>query len=139
TFSLALTLECASLDGLSLVIGVAVAEALDRGGSKVKRKWPNDLLLVDDDEHARKLGGVLIESVAVGSQRMVVIGVGLNVKPQAVVGELASGFACVQEFDENIGAPALLAQVAPPLVSALRLFERDGFSAFVQRFQARDL
>lgn len=138
TFSLALTLECASLDGLSLAVGVAVAEALDRGGARVMLKWPNDLMLVDDVEHARKIGGVLIESVAVGAQRMVVIGVGLNIKPQNIVGELSSGFASVQELDPEVGAPALLAQVAPSLVSALRQFERDGFAAFVQRFHARD-
>lgn len=138
TFSLALTLDRANLDGLSLAVGVAVAEALDRNGVRALLKWPNDLMLPDDAEHARKLGGVLIESVAVGQQRMVVIGVGINIKPQNIVGELSSGFACLQEIDAEVGAPALLSQVALPLVRALGLFEREGYAAFAQRFDARD-
>ena len=41
------------LDGLSLVIGLAIAEALN-----VKVKWPNDILL-----SGRKLGGILVEII----------------------------------------------------------------------------
>lgn len=139
TFSLALALERESLDGLSLTVGVALAEALDPACERVRLKWPNDLMLLDGDDQPRKLGGVLIESMSVGAQRMVVIGVGLNVRPQNIVGELSGGFACVQELDPEAASPAVLSQVAPALAEALCRFERDGFAAFAERFRARDM
>jgi BirA family transcriptional regulator, biotin operon repressor / biotin---[acetyl-CoA-carboxylase] ligase len=54
--------DIARLGGLSLVVGVAVAEALlSLGLDRIALKWPNDLVIVDG-AHLRKLGGVLIES-----------------------------------------------------------------------------
>ncbi|MET0208454.1 MAG: biotin--[acetyl-CoA-carboxylase] ligase, partial [Burkholderiaceae bacterium] len=58
TFSLALPLEVADWSGMSLVVGAAIAEALDPQGGRLRLKWPNDLWLDD-----RKLGGILIETV----------------------------------------------------------------------------
>jgi BirA family transcriptional regulator, biotin operon repressor / biotin---[acetyl-CoA-carboxylase] ligase len=69
TFSLALPLALSDWSGLSLAVGVALAEALDPvdpgpGGSHIGLKWPNDLWLVDaaggGAGAGRKLGGILI-------------------------------------------------------------------------------
>ena len=63
------------LAGLSLAVGVAVAQGLAQwGAGDVALKWPNDLWLED-----RKLGGCLIETrpEQAGEWR-VVVGVGLN-------------------------------------------------------------
>ncbi|MCH2241528.1 MAG: biotin--[acetyl-CoA-carboxylase] ligase, partial [Aquabacterium sp.] len=99
TFSLALPWspdagDVATLDGLSVAVGVAVAEALHPG---VRVKWPNDLWLHGPRGMPGKLGGVLIEvaPVAAGpagqpAQRLVVIGVGLNVRGRAPRAELAA-------------------------------------------------
>ena len=65
--------------GLSLVIGVAVAEALHGlGFASVRLKWPNDLCV-----DGRKLGGILVQlgKHAAGSQA--VVGIGLNVRMPA--------------------------------------------------------
>jgi BirA family transcriptional regulator, biotin operon repressor / biotin---[acetyl-CoA-carboxylase] ligase len=139
TFSLALLLVPQDWAGLSLAIGVALAEALEppaaspAGTPLVTVKWPNDLWYDD-----RKLGGVLIETIAVGSHRVAVIGVGLNVLPMEVP-VLTNGYACMQELDAEIDAPAALHRVALPLVRALREFEREGFAAFHARFARRDV
>ena len=143
TFSLALPFAPADWSGLSLAVGVALAEALDAGGGppRIGLKWPNDLWLVDDRSDGspgRKLGGILIETVAAGTVRTAVIGVGLNVLPFTTA-ELASGIAFVQEFDPDASAPQTLARVAPALLRALQDFERDGFAAFAARFAARDV
>lgn len=139
TFSLAFDLKTVDAAGLSLAVGVALAEALDPvTPPRVLLKWPNDLWLVDDGE-GRKLGGVLIETVPLGAGRIAVVGVGLNVRPLAAHDGFASGFACAQELDPAITAPALLARVAPALVAALQRFGREGFAAFAARFAARDL
>ncbi len=147
TFSLGLPLAPAQWGGLSLAVGVALAEALEPrpASPRLALKWPNDLWLRDAAAPAlgRKLGGVLIETVAVGHHRVVVVGVGLNVLPraeQSAAGPpLAHGYACLQELDPAAAAPAALAIVAVPLVQALKRFEREGFAPFVPGFAARDL
>lgn len=145
TFSLGLPLAARDWSGLSLAVGVALCEALDpatTGAPRIGLKWPNDLWLMDAPVNrasgGRKLGGILIETVAAGAQRLVVIGVGLNVRPFDAV-EARTGFAALQELDPLATAPAVLARVARPLVLALQQFERDGFAAFAERFAARDI
>jgi BirA family biotin operon repressor/biotin-[acetyl-CoA-carboxylase] ligase len=146
TFSLALPLALADWSGLSLAVGIALAEAIDPTGDgtapRIGLKWPNDLWLMDDFSPAtrrgRKLGGVLIETVAAGPRRLAVIGIGLNVLPMTDV-EASTGFACVRELDPGVDAPGLLARVMLPLVRVLKEFERAGFAPFVERFAARDV
>jgi len=137
TFSLALPLAPCDWSGLSLAVGVALAEALDPD-RRIALKWPNDLWIVDAPGRGRKLGGVLIETVAAGALRVAVVGVGLNVLAQQTEG-LASGFACLREIDPGIDAPHALAAVALPLVQALKRFEAEGFAPFAERYAARDL
>ena len=74
TFSLGLSLAPQDWSGLSLAVGVALADALDpardqASGSetaapRILLKWPNDLWLRDGQAAGggRKLGGVLIET-----------------------------------------------------------------------------
>ena len=144
TFSLALPLQVADWSGLSLAVGVALAEALDSapktgpGKLHIGLKWPNDLWLVDSAGSGRKLGGILIETIAAGACRLAVVGIGLNVRPLDA-GDISSGFACLQELDPAATAPTVLHRVALPLVLALQQFERDGFGAFAEPFARRDL
>jgi BirA family transcriptional regulator, biotin operon repressor / biotin---[acetyl-CoA-carboxylase] ligase len=151
TFSLGLPIAAADWSGLSLAVGVALCEALDpdasgpvgRRAARIGLKWPNDLWLLDGPDGGpratgRKLGGILIETVSVGAQRLAVIGVGLNVRAFAAEA-LQTGFATLAEIDPPLTAPAALARVAAPLVLALLQFEREGFAAFAGRFEARDL
>lgn len=147
TFSLSLPMNPSDWSGLSLAVGVALADALEpplaEKAPRIGLKWPNDLWLMDsaDDDDAplgRKLGGVLIETVTAGSTRLAVVGIGLNVLPQPTE-EVSSGYACLQELNHEVTAPLALAQVAAPLVQALHEFERHGFAAFAERFAARDL
>jgi BirA family transcriptional regulator, biotin operon repressor / biotin---[acetyl-CoA-carboxylase] ligase len=165
TFSLGLPLAPRDWSGLSLAVGVALADALDapepgRAGPRIALKWPNDLWLAGAAPagagRGRKLGGVLIETVAVGARRMVVVGVGLNIEPlpqtapSAPQGtdftmlaphgtEFSHGYACLQELDRDASAPAVLHRVALPLVRAVRQFEREGFAGFAAAFARRDL
>ncbi len=154
TFSLALPLAMSDWSGLSLAVGVALCEALSpaspdaTGRHRLGLKWPNDLWLMDDPATrapgaaatGRKLGGILIETVASGSVRLAVIGIGLNVLPVDVQAA-SSGVASVQELDSTVpaSAPSTLARIALPLVQALKLFEQQGFAAFAARFEALDV
>lgn len=63
------------LEGLSLLVGLAVHRAFARLGFKGALKWPNDLLAND-----RKLGGILLELTGDPSDHcQVVIGIGINI------------------------------------------------------------
>ena len=149
TFSLSLPFAPANWSGLSLAVGLAVAEALDPVPAgqppAIGLKWPNDLLLMDPAGPAgapatgfgRKLGGILIETVALGPRRMAVVGIGLNVQPQTLK-DLSLGYACVNELLPGLDAPAVLARIAEPLVRALQAFERNGFAPLQARYAARD-
>jgi BirA family transcriptional regulator, biotin operon repressor / biotin---[acetyl-CoA-carboxylase] ligase len=143
TFSLAMALRPPSWSGLSLAVGVALADALDPApadaSTHIGLKWPNDLWLMGSPGRGRKLGGVLIETVAVGDRRMTVVGVGLNVQPQPSTADLSSGFACLQELRPGIDAPQALKLVALPLAQTLKRFEREGFAPFVGAYRRRDL
>lgn len=165
TFSLALRLAPKDWSGLSLAVGVALAEALDPGPAsaahaqaqapRIGLKWPNDLWLRDEAAPGggRKLGGVLIETATwspptnlarytssgpVECARVCVIGVGLNVQPQAVE-SASSGVACLQELHPGAQAPQVLGWVAPALVAGVRRFERDGFGPVLEAYTRRDL
>jgi BirA family biotin operon repressor/biotin-[acetyl-CoA-carboxylase] ligase len=143
TFSLGLPLRPPAWSGLSLAVGVALADALDPPAGdappRIGLKWPNDLWLMDAPGQGRKLGGVLIETVAVGDRRMAVVGIGLNVRPQPLGLELSSGFGCLQELWPEIDAPQALKRVAAPLVDSLKRFEREGLAPFVAAYRRRDL
>ena len=145
TFSLALPLTLSDWSGLSLVVGVAIAEALDGtpdrnagAAPRIGLKWPNDLWLRGAPDTTRKLGGILIETVAAGAQRLAIIGIGLNVQRFEPT-EVNTGFAPLGELDTAASAPTVLARIALPLVQALQQFEREGFAPFAARFAERDV
>ncbi|MGY4827264.1 biotin--[acetyl-CoA-carboxylase] ligase [Sphaerotilaceae bacterium SBD11-9] len=150
TFSLSLPMNPPDWSGLSLAVGVALADALEpqrlAGRPTLGLKWPNDLWLMDAPPEeigdvsplGRKLGGILIETVMAGPTRLAVVGIGLNILPQ-LTDEVSSGYGYLQELDALASAPRTLAQIAVPLVQALHKFEREGFAPFAERFAARDL
>ncbi len=151
TFTLALPLAPADWSGLSLAVGLALADALDPqpagAAPRIGLKWPNDLWLIDGPVGSgvgRKLGGILIETVGVaagagaGAQRLAVVGVGLNLQPQPDEG-LSQGYACLQELDAPAGAPQVLARVAEPLLRALLRFQTEGFAPLATAYARRDV
>lgn len=130
TFSLGLPMAPADWSGLSLVVGIALAQALH---PRVRIKWPNDLWL---DE--RKLAGILVETGgSSGGRRHAVIGVGINVKEPTVSG-LSVAPACLRDVVPGVEAADVLEQVATPLLKAVLAFERDGFEPWRVAFAQRD-
>jgi BirA family biotin operon repressor/biotin-[acetyl-CoA-carboxylase] ligase len=128
----------ASLGGLSLAVGVAVAEALRSAGvEQVALKWPNDLVVAD-----RKLGGILIDlrGEAQGPCEAV-IGIGLNWRmPAAAARGIDQPWCDLATLapgawpDRN----ALAVHVLDALLPALARFEHDGLAPFAARWRALD-
>lgn len=138
TFSLGLPLAPRDWSGLSLAVGVAVAEALDpQGSAGLALKWPNDLWRED-----RKLAGILIETAtlpgdASSTTRYAVIGVGINIGPRDAQG-MNTPPACVHEWQPEATAPAALAQIAAPMLRTVLEFSDTGFAPLAPRFAKRD-
>lgn len=130
TFSLSLAIAPKDWSGLSLAVGLSVAESLH---PEVGLKWPNDLWFQD-----RKLGGILVEAASMGGHSQVVVGVGLNMRQRPAAG-LDTPPAALAELWPELSAAEALARVAAPLVEALLTFENAGFAPLQKRFEARDV
>lgn len=133
--------DFARLGGLSLAVGVAVAEALHALGARtVALKWPNDLV-VDDGETLRKLGGVLIEGGLQDGRPRAVIGLGLNVRmPADAAAAIDQPWT---DLDALLGDAALPRNVVAgrlldALSIALQRFDADGLRPFLPRFELLD-
>lgn len=135
TFSLGLPLQPADWQGLSLAVGLAVAESLHES---ISLKWPNDLW-----RQGRKLCGILVETASLPAGepgRYVVIGVGINITAAAAAlpDERGVAPAWLQSLLPGITAAQALERVSLPLVQAALAFERAGFAPFERRFAQRD-
>ncbi len=149
TFSLGMALQPADWSGLSLAVGISIAESLQAltlpdGQPHIRLKWPNDLWLTDADGE-RKLAGILVETASWGELRYVVIGVGINVRalaleaaPAATGQPTALAPAALQEILPGVDVAQALQLVAAPLVQAVQAFGLFGFAPFQARFAARD-
>jgi len=145
TFSLGMPLQPADWSGLSLAVGISIAESLEpglpgqAGQPHIRLKWPNDLWLIDARSE-RKLAGILVETASWGDQRYVVIGVGLNVRPLALADAAPAAMppAALQDLLPGMDVAQALQLVAAPLVQAVQAFGLFGFAPFQARFAARD-
>ena len=155
--SLGLPLAPQDWSGLSLAVGVSVAESLQpvlpplgaNQPARVGLKWPNDLWL-GGAAGDRKLGGILVETAsfvapqAVAPQtntstaRYVVVGIGVNVLPRSPEG-MSMPPGSLQEVEPGLDAPTALQRIVPPLVAMLQSFAGYGFAPMQPRFAARDV
>lgn len=122
--------------GLSLVIGIVIAEVLhDLGADKVRVKWPNDLYLND-----RKLAGILVEMTGkTGDAAQIVIGAGLNMVMRNVQTDVVNqGWITLQEAGVTIDRNTLAVSLIKELREALTLFEQEGLSPFLGRWEKLD-
>ena len=130
TFSLGLPLQPRDWSGLSLAVGLSLADSLHPA---IGLKWPNDLWFED-----RKLGGILIEAATTGGHSQVVIGIGINIRPRPSEG-LSTPPAALTELWPEASAGAALLRLARPLVQTLQAFEQGGFGPLQARYAARDV
>jgi BirA family biotin operon repressor/biotin-[acetyl-CoA-carboxylase] ligase len=126
----------AALSGLSLVAGIALANALsDCGVTGFGLKWPNDVVVA-----GRKLAGILVEA---GGEFLgpshAVIGIGVNCR--LPVG-LETGQPTTDLARTCVGAPPsrdrLVARLITHLVTDLDRFAVDGFAPFAAQFAPWD-
>ena len=122
--------------GLSLVIGIVMAEVLhELGADQVRVKWPNDLYL-----HDRKLAGILVELTGkTGDAAQIVIGAGINLAMRRVEEEVVNqGWINLQEAGIHIDRNKLAVRLINELRNALKIFEQDGLASFLGRWEKLD-
>ena len=128
----------AALAGLSLVVGVALARALEQcAGQRVGLKWPNDLVW-----QGRKLAGILIEIAGETSgPTHAVIGVGVNVQmPEGAGEEIGQPWTDISRLTRQpVSRNALAAAVLEQLVIALQTFEIHGSAVFLDAWRDLDV
>jgi BirA family biotin operon repressor/biotin-[acetyl-CoA-carboxylase] ligase len=135
--SLLWRLPARRVPGLSIAVGVTVADACEaQGVSRLALKWPNDLVAAQG-----KVGGILVDLVSDGGDTSrAIIGIGLNVdmpwSMRTAIGQPVS------DLNELAGRRLSRNELAVAVVAALRRalprFERDGLGPFRDRFAARD-
>ncbi|HET9048556.1 MAG TPA: biotin--[acetyl-CoA-carboxylase] ligase [Chiayiivirga sp.] len=116
---------------LSLALGVAAAEVVrDLGVPTVQLKWPNDLWV-----QGRKLGGILVETCAVG----VVAGVGINRQlPAGARASIDQACTDLAELGVDAAPEFLAAALAEGWNEAFDTFARCGWDAFHARWDGFD-
>ncbi|MFK8020820.1 MAG: biotin--[acetyl-CoA-carboxylase] ligase [Pseudomonadales bacterium] len=128
----------AQLGGLSLAVGVTVAERLRAYGVlAVQLKWPNDILV-----EGRKLGGILLEmQVDKIGRTCVVVGVGLNINMSAGV-ESAIDQPWTDLNSLLSSSPRrneIAASLLEDLSDCVRSFELQGFAPFSEKWEQYDV
>lgn len=127
-----------TLAGLSLVIGIAVVNALNNYGiHDVALKWPNDVIY-----HQHKLGGILIEIAGdAGGPCQVVIGIGLNVAITSVAeNAINQAWTDVHTITgKNPQRNRLIGLLLRELLLILPQFQTHGLAAFANRWQQLDV
>lgn len=128
----------AAVEGLSLALGVAVAEALERAGAtSIGLKWPNDLMAGE-----RKLGGLLLEMQGeAGGPVHLVIGIGVNFH---ISPEVAAGIdKPVTDLKTLLGRAVARNETTALILDAVLLLLRDyarlGFAGWRERWLKRDV
>ncbi|MFK3712749.1 MULTISPECIES: bifunctional biotin--[acetyl-CoA-carboxylase] ligase/biotin operon repressor BirA [Leclercia] len=122
--------------GLSLVIGIVLAEVLQAlGADDVRVKWPNDLYLKD-----RKLAGILVELTGkTGDAAQIVMGAGINLVMRNVqADDINQGWINLQEAGIAIDRNVLAVQVINELRHSLKIFEQEGLAPFLPRWEKLD-
>lgn len=129
-------LSRAPLEGLSLVMGIAVVRALkSEGFSGIKMKWPNDLLL-----DGGKIAGILIEMKPPARDFVeLVVGVGINLSmPVNSAKMIDQPWRDLSDGMKSKSRNGIAASVATSIVDVLAAYPQLGFVGFENEWHSLD-
>ena len=115
-FTILIRMQTQNLSGLSLVVGLAIRDALNR--DDIFLKWPNDLMINED-----KVAGILVESRSQGDRFDIALGVGLNF--------LNMQLAPYKGIEERVNVMTL----AHKIEDYMHVFQGEGFASFQSNYE----
>jgi BirA family biotin operon repressor/biotin-[acetyl-CoA-carboxylase] ligase len=137
-YSLVLRIEggLRQLEGLSLVVGLAVMQALRESGVQgAALKWPNDVLVGQ-----KKIAGILLELVGDPADIChVVLGIGINVNMQKATAVDQQWTSVQLETGLPVDRNLLVAQLGLQLQNYLQRHTACGFAALQEEWEQNHL
>jgi len=130
--------ELHELAGLSLVVGLAIAKALELYGIKegLKIKWPNDIYYQN-----KKLAGILIETEARNTEMLyAIISLGCNVNMTAAADQYITQpwISLNKIFGKDQDRNVIVAHILQQLLIYLPLFLQHGWQYFLPQWHQYD-
>ena len=130
-------LNFADIEGLSLAIGVEIAESLETHTDEViEIKWPNDLLI-----NKKKLGGILIETSSGKKDSLeIIIGIGINVfMKNEDATKINQDWTSLENYkNRSLDRNLIAANLLNNLVQLTRKFKIIGFDGYKKAFENRN-
>jgi len=133
-----LDISIAEMAGLSLVVAISVAQALQKCGvQNVQLKWPNDIYV-----EGEKLAGVLLELRGESNSPChAVIGMGVNVMmPMDAAADIDQPWVDMQQLlKRKVNRNEVAAIILNELIPRLQQFNQGGFAGFISQWKPLDL
>ena len=130
-------LNFADIEGLSLAIGVEIAESLETNTDEViEIKWPNDLLV-----NQKKLGGILIETSSSKKNSLeIIIGIGINVfMKNEDATKINQDWTSLEKYkNRSLDRNLIAANLLNNLAQLTKKFKSVGFVGYKEAFENRN-
>lgn len=139
SFAHRLKMDSSSLSGLSLVVGITLANTLQAYCEQlIGVKWPNDLLV-----NGKKLSGILIEIKSENNGFCkVVTGLGINMllpgEADKIINQPTTSLSQCQPVNA-LSRTKIAADIVNNVINSVQLFSQSGFSAFYQQWNQLDV
>lgn len=133
---LRLAVSPAAVAPVTLVVGLAVARAVERRcSSPAWLKWPNDVQI-----DGKKIAGVLVEGQIRGDHvQSLIVGVGVNVRTERFPDDFAAHATSLRALSSpDLDRAPLAAEVIREIGDATDLFVRSGLGPFLDELSRRD-
>lgn len=131
--------DISEMGGLSLVIGILIAKALEGLSPTLKPrlKWPNDIY-VDN----QKIGGILIDLMGEANGNCTaIVGIGLNVNMKDEDSkDINQPWTSLEHaLDEKLDRNIIVARLMQSILSGIEIFHEKGLDPFLAEWQRYDL
>ncbi|MDR0303597.1 MAG: biotin--[acetyl-CoA-carboxylase] ligase [Chitinispirillales bacterium] len=114
------------LPNLTQIVGVSVAQILDKEGVATEIKWANDVLI-----NNRKICGILLEGVSFGENVKVAAGIGLNVNS---IRKNQNEIYAISLFDETkriFNLDDLAKEIVQNIIENVQNLRKNGLKEFI--------
>lgn len=129
--------DISEMAGLSLVVGILTAKALETLDHRLKPrlKWPNDIYL-----EGKKVGGILIDLIAEANGTCkAILGIGLNVNMKGVSLKEVENWTYLEEFvNQKLDRNQVVGEIINSLFKGMETFASQGLASFLADWKRLD-